>query len=312
MLFKALTTIAVAAGTVIAQRPTNISVCDYYTTALLVNNTAANQKTLLTLLVNTAVIGNYTKPNVGVSVPGILTPGMFNGTQVNLAPYFDGGFASSNTGGKSGESKNFLDGGGATPLKQNMPATGTTSNQYILLTHLYEFFGALLGCSGQGQDAFPVYDGDESLYETHKFMDLSYAEVGYFIQQVALSGASFGVAESDLAGVGTALNSLFGYRCAAAVTVIPAQGPQLQSICTDAMTCPLAPNNTCSAYDTTIGEPKVENVTMSASSTSSGKTSPTATGTTTPSPMISKAAGSVAQIGLSVVGLIGGVAALLL
>jgi len=58
MLLKALTTVAVAAGTVMAQRPTNTSVCDYYTTALLVNNTAENQKTLLTLVVNTAIIGN--------------------------------------------------------------------------------------------------------------------------------------------------------------------------------------------------------------------------------------------------------------
>jgi hypothetical protein len=49
--------IASAAGLVAAQRPTNTSICDYYTTALLMNNTAANQYTLLTLVVNTAVIG---------------------------------------------------------------------------------------------------------------------------------------------------------------------------------------------------------------------------------------------------------------
>lgn len=35
-----------------------MSICDYYTTALLKNNTGANQLTLLTLLVNTVVIGN--------------------------------------------------------------------------------------------------------------------------------------------------------------------------------------------------------------------------------------------------------------
>ncbi len=57
MFFKALA-IAAAAGSVAAQRPSNTSICDYYTTALLTNNTAANQKTLLTLVVNTAVIGN--------------------------------------------------------------------------------------------------------------------------------------------------------------------------------------------------------------------------------------------------------------
>lgn len=41
-----------------AGRPTDTPICDYYTTALLKNNTAENQATLLTLLVNTVVIGN--------------------------------------------------------------------------------------------------------------------------------------------------------------------------------------------------------------------------------------------------------------
>jgi hypothetical protein len=57
MLFKALA-VAAAIGGAVAQRPNNTSICDYYTTALLKNNTAVNQKTLLTLVVNTAVIGN--------------------------------------------------------------------------------------------------------------------------------------------------------------------------------------------------------------------------------------------------------------
>lgn len=50
--------LAAAAGIAGAQRPTNTSICDYYTTALLKNNTAENQYTLLTLVVNTVVIGN--------------------------------------------------------------------------------------------------------------------------------------------------------------------------------------------------------------------------------------------------------------
>lgn len=125
----ALLTLATA-GATLAQRPPNESICDYYTTALLKQNTAKNQHTLLTLLVNTAVIGNYTQPNVGVAVPGILNPnGMFNGIKVNLVPYFNGGLASTNDGGKKGVAKNFLDGGGAAPLMNNMPADDHTSNQ---------------------------------------------------------------------------------------------------------------------------------------------------------------------------------------
>ncbi len=50
--------VAAAATAVNAQRPSDTPICDYYTTALLKNNTAENQATLLTLLVNTVVIGN--------------------------------------------------------------------------------------------------------------------------------------------------------------------------------------------------------------------------------------------------------------
>lgn len=129
MQFKTLALLA-AVGTAVAQRPSNTSICDYYTTALLKENNATNQYTLLTLVVNTAVIGNYTKPNVGIMVPGILNPkGMYNGTAVNLLPYFDGGLASTNNGGSAGEVSNFLDDGGAVPLMMNKPANGTNSNQ---------------------------------------------------------------------------------------------------------------------------------------------------------------------------------------
>lgn len=128
MQYKALT-LLVAIGSALAQRPADTSICDYYTTALLKQNNATNQLTLLTLVVNTAVIGNYTKPNVGIKVPGILAPGKYNDTAVNLLPYFNGGLNSSNRGGDTGVAINFLDDGGAAPLMMNMPANGTDSNQ---------------------------------------------------------------------------------------------------------------------------------------------------------------------------------------
>ena len=80
-------------------------------------------------MVNTAVIGNYTQPNVGIAVPGILAPGYYDGQAVNLLPYFDCALDSTNEGGMCGMSVNFLDGGGAAPLKMNMPADNTSSNQ---------------------------------------------------------------------------------------------------------------------------------------------------------------------------------------
>jgi hypothetical protein len=117
--------LASTSSIVVAQ---NMSVCDKYTTALLMDNNSTNQYTLLTLLVNTVVIGNYTQPNKN-AVPGILAKGMYMGTEVNLLPYFDGTLASSNRGGSKGVSINFLDGGGAAPLMKNMPANNETSNQ---------------------------------------------------------------------------------------------------------------------------------------------------------------------------------------
>lgn len=79
-----------------------------------------------------------------------------------------------------------------------------------------------------------------------RFMVLDPHQMGYFIEQVGLSAASFGVAKSDITAVATALEQLFDYRCAPKTTVIPAQGPQYQSICT-AKSCPLAMNATCAA-----------------------------------------------------------------
>ena len=53
-----------AIGSVIAQTPAGQSICDYYTKALFGTNSAVLQYGLLTLLVNTAVIGNYTQVTI--------------------------------------------------------------------------------------------------------------------------------------------------------------------------------------------------------------------------------------------------------
>jgi hypothetical protein len=83
----------------------------------------------------------------------------------------------------------------------------------------------------QGGESYPAYAGDKSMYDVHKYMALGASEVAYFIEQVGLSAASFGVADEDVTAVGMALNSLFGYKCAPATTVIKDQGAQLQAIC---------------------------------------------------------------------------------
>ncbi len=108
--------------------------------------------------------------------------------------------------------------------------------------------------------SFPAYQGENSQYNVHKYMALDPYQMGYFIQEVAASARSFGVAESDITAAGNALNMLFNYRCEAPMTVVPSGGAMLQSMCTDA-TCPLAANATCSAYDAVI-QPMTANATL--------------------------------------------------
>ena len=190
---------------------------------------------------------NPTLPGSMVSVPGILAPGMVNGEAVNLLPYFNGGLMSTNRNGQA-VSVNFLDGGGAAPIIANPTSAGAPgSNQEKLFTHLYQFFGKLLGCSQYGNMGFPAYQGGASMYTVHQFMDLDSAQNTWFIEQVGLAASSFGASAADVATVAMSLNNTFNYRCSPAATVIPAQGMQLQSICQNA-TCPLDPKSTCAAY----------------------------------------------------------------
>lgn len=91
-------------------------------------------------------------------------------------------------------------------------------------------------------------------------MNLGPEELGYFITQVGLSAASFGVAKDDVALVGESLGMTFGFRCSPPAVVVPSQGAHTQSICLRD-TCMLSPNATCSAYDKSE-EPLVANATL--------------------------------------------------
>ena len=74
----------VLASTILAQRPQNISICDYYTPQILGPSTPTTQHLLIALLINTVVLGNYTTPNVGVKVDGFAAPNEYNGTKIDL------------------------------------------------------------------------------------------------------------------------------------------------------------------------------------------------------------------------------------
>lgn len=269
--------IAAIAGAATAQ---NVSLCDKYTMALTGGNNATLQYTVLTLLVNTVVIGNFSALGVKNAVPGILAPGVVNGKNVSLLKYFDGSLLSSNRGGKP-TSVNFLDDGGATPLSLGKAANGTSSNQYMLLTHLYEYFGTLLGCSQIGSMGFPAYAGVVPMYTVHKFMALSHEEITYFITQVGLAATSFGVTAEDAMSVGSTLDGAFNYACIPASAIVTTD-PVLNTMC-DGTDCPLAPNANCTAYDTTNtnGTEAEPSTASMASGTATGTGSATGTGTAT-------------------------------
>lgn len=175
-----------------------------------------------------------------------------------------------------------------------------------LLTHLYEFFGTLLGCSTQGMPGFEPYNGDPSMFNVHRFMHLDPNQLGYFVQQVALAAASFGVAEADIEAVGMALNMLFGLRCAPPVEVAKGEGPQLQAICI-AESCPLAPEAVCSKYDAPDGGSDGDDGDM----TMTGSPTATMTGSPTVTPTSVVTAGAAAT-GMNFAAAAVGVAALLL
>jgi len=143
-----------------------------------------------------------------------------------------------------------------------------------------------------------------------RFMDLSYAEVTYFIEQVGMSAASFGAAQDDVVAAGTALGNLFNYRYSAPAVVVPSQGAQLQSICTDS-TCPIAANATMDMYASNITHPSVAISSLVPNTTASATGSATGSKTSSSTVATASTAGAI-TIGMSFAAVAGGVAAMFL
>lgn len=114
-----------------AERPADVTPCDFYTKKTIGDITPANQQLLMALVLHSAILGPYSKYN---TVPvndftGALIPRQFQGSFVDLRPYFNGAFASTNTGKGIGESVNFLDDGGADAALQSKPSNGNTNSK---------------------------------------------------------------------------------------------------------------------------------------------------------------------------------------
>jgi hypothetical protein len=107
-------------------------------------------------------------------------------------------------------------------------------------------------------------------------MALDPFQMGYFIEQVGLAATSFGVTVEDATAAGMALTKLFDYRCSPPTTVVKAQGPQLQSMCTDP-SCLLDPMPQCALEDNNGTALMPTNITMNATSSMMPSGSATAT-----------------------------------
>jgi hypothetical protein len=203
------------------------TICVKYTKAVFGEDNAENELSLITAVVNLAVLGNVT-----LGVDGILSD------EGGLAPFFTGAGNTTNRG-DTAVSINFLDGAA------DLPNPSTSSYTYILLSHLYQFFGGLLGCNAE---EFPVYQGDPDMYRVHKFMDLDEDQMDFFITQVALAGTALGVTEDDIAVIGSVLDGLFNMRCTPTLTAddgVPSFLVGTNPSMCQALSCPVADATAC-------------------------------------------------------------------
>jgi hypothetical protein len=111
-------------------RPNTTTPCDYYAEKTVGANTAENQRILMSLVLHSALLGPWSKYNT-VKVDkftGALTPTVFAGEYVDLSGYFNGGFASTNSGGDKGVAVNFYDDGGLDAWKAGKPSNGNVNS----------------------------------------------------------------------------------------------------------------------------------------------------------------------------------------
>lgn len=102
-----------------AQRPENVSACDYYTELKYGEPSPLNQYDMIQRIVSLAFAGSSSLPagNVSEKITGILNPGVEEetGTAVNLRPWFNGSIPSSNLNNQA-VGIDWLDDGEVQPL----------------------------------------------------------------------------------------------------------------------------------------------------------------------------------------------------
>lgn len=113
-------------GLSLAQRPSNVSICDYYALNKYGTNSSDSQLQLIQSIVALAFGGAFNLSNY--TVTGILNKGTFQTTTVELRQFFNGSIQSSNLNNQP-VGIDWLDGGALEPLYSYL--AGDTSNIII-------------------------------------------------------------------------------------------------------------------------------------------------------------------------------------
>lgn len=117
--WKLIAPFLVFGARVLAQRPENVSICDYYTEQKYGEASPIHQYHMIQGIVSLAFAGSSSLPaeNVSEKITGILNPGKEEetGTDINLEPWFNGSIPSSNLNNQA-IGIDWLDDGGVQPL----------------------------------------------------------------------------------------------------------------------------------------------------------------------------------------------------
>ncbi|KAH7244538.1 uncharacterized protein BKA55DRAFT_595649 [Fusarium redolens] len=214
---------------VLADRPPNQSVCDYYAAQRYGKSNSTTQLLLMQSIVAYAYAGGSSLPHAESNSTGIFNHGQFEGQDVYLRPWFDGSNATTNLN-EQAVVVDWLDGGGTAPLIAFLNGSTATAeikngtNQYHVKEFLETSFTPLT----------PAY--------VHKFMNLNQTHIGYFIDQFITASKYYGFSDTDAATLSTFMNARYNIRCS------PPVDGQLYAICL-AKDCPLAaPDAECDMY----------------------------------------------------------------
>lgn len=163
-----------------------------------------------------------------------------------------------------------------------------TNTSSRLFAHFFRTFSFVFGCTQPPPRPKGESGPQLNLAYVHKFMELKFIHLSHFINQLTGAAQHFGFSAQDSSTLESQMNARYNVRCSPPVTLNPAQGAQLFSLCQHE-TCPLAaPSADCEAYKNLgPGGP--------ASAIPSGSPTPTLTPSAPPTGSIQTVTQSVSQ-----------------